>query len=57
VEAAGPDGAQGPVGRDAGGWAWGEAGGPREEEGSGLVADHMSWAEKGRRPGRNHYSG
>jgi hypothetical protein len=45
VEAAGPSGGQGPVGREAGGWAWGEGGGPREEEGSGPVADHTGRAE------------
>jgi hypothetical protein len=30
------------------GWAWGEGGGPREEERSGPVADHMGWEEKGK---------
>jgi hypothetical protein len=31
-----------------GGWAWGEGGSPREEEGSGPVADHMGQEEKGK---------
>jgi hypothetical protein len=57
VEAAGPARGQGPVGREAGGWAWGEGSGPREEEGSGPVADHTGRAKKGRRPGRNRCSG
>jgi hypothetical protein len=51
VEAAGPAGGQGPVGREAGGWAWGEGSGPREEEGSGLVANHTGRAEKGKEAG------
>jgi hypothetical protein len=57
VEVAEPAGGQGLVGWEAGGWAWGEGGGPREEEGSGPVVDHMGRAEKGRRPGRNRCSG
>jgi hypothetical protein len=57
VEVAGPAGGQGPVGREVGGWAWGEGCGPREEEGSGPVADHTGRAEKGRRSDRNRCSG
>jgi hypothetical protein len=49
VEVAGSAGGQGPVGREAGGWAWGEGGGPREEEGSGPVADHTGRVKKGGR--------
>jgi hypothetical protein len=48
--AAGPVGGQGPVGREAGGWAWGAGGGPREE-GSGPVADHMGRTEKEKEAG------
>jgi hypothetical protein len=40
-----------------GGWAWGEGGGPREEEGSGPVADHMGWAEKGKEAGPKTFLG
>jgi hypothetical protein len=57
VEAAGPAGGQGPVGREAGGWAWREGGGPREEEGSGPVADHTSWAKKGKEAGPKPFLG
>jgi hypothetical protein len=57
VEAAGPVGGQGPVGREAGGWAWGAGGGPREEEGSGLVADHTGRAEKGKETGPKPFLG
>jgi hypothetical protein len=39
------------VGREAGGWAWGAGGGPREEEGSGPVADHMGRMEKEKEAG------
>ena len=46
MEAAGPTRGQGPVGREAGGWAWEAGGGPREEEGSGPVADHTGRAER-----------
>jgi hypothetical protein len=45
------------VGREAGGWAWGEVGGPREEEGSGPVADHMGRAEKGKEGGSKPFLG
>jgi hypothetical protein len=34
-----------------GGWAWGEGGGQREEEGSGPMADHMVRAEKEKEAG------
>jgi hypothetical protein len=57
VEAAGPAGGQGPVGREAGGWAWGAGGGPREEEGSGPVADHTGRAEKGKEAGLKPFLG
>jgi hypothetical protein len=35
----------------------GEGGGPREEEGSGPVADHMGWAEKGKEVGPKPFLG
>jgi hypothetical protein len=57
VESAGPAGGQGPVGWEAGGWAWGAGGDPREEEGSGLVADHMGRAEKGKEAGPKPFLG
>jgi hypothetical protein len=40
-----------------GGWAWGEGGGPREEEGSGPVADHMGREEKGKEAGPKLFLG
>jgi hypothetical protein len=40
-----------------GSWAWGEGGGPREEEGSGLVADHMGRAEKEKEIGPKPFLG
>ena len=40
-----------------GGWAWGEGGGPREEEGSGPVADHTGRAEKGKEAGPKPFLG
>jgi hypothetical protein len=40
-----------------GGWAWGEGGGPREEEGSGPVADHMGRVEKGKEAGPKPFLG
>jgi hypothetical protein len=55
--AAGPAGGQGPVGSEAGGWAWGEGGGRREEEGSGPVADHMGRAEKEKEAGPKPFLG
>jgi hypothetical protein len=40
-----------------GGWAWGEGGGPREEVGSGPVADHMGRAEKEKEAGPKPFLG
>jgi hypothetical protein len=40
-----------------GDWAWGEGGGPREEEGSGPVADHMGRVEKGKEAGSKPFLG
>jgi hypothetical protein len=40
-----------------GGWAWGEGGGLREEEGSGPVAGHMGRAEKGKEAGSKPFLG
>jgi hypothetical protein len=40
-----------------GGWAWGEGGDPREEVGSGLVADHMGRAEKEKEAGPKPFLG
>jgi hypothetical protein len=45
VEAAGPVESQGPVGREAGGWAW-EKEAAQERRGSGPVVDHTGRAEK-----------
>jgi hypothetical protein len=46
VEAAGPVGSQGPVGREAGGWAWEKEAAQERRKGSGPVADHKGRAEK-----------
>jgi hypothetical protein len=46
VEAAGPAESQGPVGREAGGWAWEKEAAQERRRGSGLVADHTGRAEK-----------
>jgi hypothetical protein len=40
-----PAGSQGPVGREAGGWAWEEAAQERRK-GSGPVADHTGRTER-----------
>jgi hypothetical protein len=45
VQAGGPVGSQGPVGREAGGWAW-EKEAAQERRGSGPVADHTGQAER-----------
>ncbi len=45
MKAAGPAGGQGPVGSEAGGWAW-EREAAQERRGSGPVVDHTGWAEK-----------
>jgi hypothetical protein len=42
---AGPTESQGPVGREAGGWAW-ENEAAQERRGSGLVADHTGRVER-----------
>jgi hypothetical protein len=43
---AGPAGSQGPVWREAGGWAWEKEAAQERRRGSGPVADHMGWAER-----------
>jgi hypothetical protein len=53
---AGSAGGQGPVGREAGGWAWEKEAAEVRRRGSGPVVGHMGQAEKGRRPGRNRCS-
>jgi hypothetical protein len=40
VEATGPVGSQGPVGWEAGGWAWEKEAAQERRRGSGPVADH-----------------
>jgi hypothetical protein len=44
------------VGREAGDWAWEKEVAQERRRGSGPVAGRTDRAEKGRRPGRNHYS-
>jgi hypothetical protein len=46
VEAAGPARSQGPVGREAGGWAREKEAAQERRRGSGPVADHTGRAEK-----------
>jgi hypothetical protein len=43
---AGPAGSQGPVGREAGGWAWEKEVTQERRRGSGPVADHTGRAER-----------
>jgi hypothetical protein len=46
MEAAEPAGSQGPVGREAGGWAWEKEVAQERRRGTGPVADHTGQAEK-----------
>jgi hypothetical protein len=43
---AGPAGCQGPVGREAGGWAWEKDVAQERRRGSGPVIDHTGRAER-----------
>jgi hypothetical protein len=43
---AGPLGSQGPVGREADGWAWEKEAAQERRRGSGPVADHTGRAER-----------
>jgi hypothetical protein len=43
---AGPAWSQGPVGREAGDWAWEKEATQERRRGSGPVADHTGWAKR-----------
>jgi hypothetical protein len=43
---AGPAGSQGPVGREASGWAWEKEAAQERRRGSGPVVDHTGRAER-----------